>query len=159
MPSSYPAKNIFDVYEACHPETPLKPGDPRYVDLREVRGGRNLARVIHRRIRSTKHPSYHQHLITGHRGCGKSTELRQIKGELEDKGLFCVYFDVEDVLDVNDVEYLDVLLAIARVVYEELKEARITLPEQPLRALDDWFAEVILTEALMRAAFPDGGAA
>jgi hypothetical protein len=117
----YPAENILEVYQACHPETPLEPDDPRYVDLREVRGGRNLARVVYRRIASTEHPDYHQHLITGHRGCGKSTELRQIKGALEDQNLFCVYFDVEEILDVQDIEYLDVLLvATARVVHERL---------------------------------------
>lgn len=143
---SYPATNILDVYQACHPETPLEPGDPRYVDLREVRGGRNLARAIYRRIASTQPSEYHQHLITGHRGCGKSTELKQIKGTLEDENLFCVYFDVEEVLDVQDLEYLDVLLAIARVVSEALWEEEMDLPEKLLTRLDDWFADIVFTK-------------
>jgi ABC-type iron transport system FetAB ATPase subunit len=138
---TYPATDILDVYQACHPETPLEPGDPRYVDLREVRGGRNLARVIYRRIASTEPSDYHQHLITGHRGCGKSTELKQIKGALEDEDLFCVYFDVEEVLDVQDLKYLDVLLAVARVVArvvgERLDDEGMELPEELLTHLDD----------------------
>jgi len=143
---SYPVRNILDVYQACHPETPLERGDPRYVDLREVRGGRNLARIIYRRIASTEHPDYHQHLITGHRGCGKSTELKQIKGALEDENLFCVYFDVEEVLDVQNLEYLDVLLAIARIVSERMREEEIELPEELVTRLDDWFADIVFTE-------------
>jgi energy-coupling factor transporter ATP-binding protein EcfA2 len=141
-----PATNILDVYQACHPEAPLEPEDPRYVDLREVRGGRNLARIIYRRIASTGSSNYHQHLITGHRGCGKSTELRQIKGALEEENLFCVYFDVEEVLDVQDIEYLDVLLAIARVVSERLYEEAMALPEDLLTHLDDWFADIVFTK-------------
>lgn len=143
---SRPATTILDVYSTCHPERPLEPGDPRYVDLREVRGGEHLAANISRRIRTTDHPNYHQHLITGHRGCGKSTELKHIQGHLEDNELFCVYFDAEDMLDVNDIEYLDVLLTIARVVHERLEEEGISLPEEQLQHLDDWFADVILTE-------------
>lgn len=101
----------------------------RYVDLREVRGGQYLARIIHRRIATTEEGTYHHHLITGHRGCGKTTELKQIKGTLEDKNYFCVYFDVEEILDVQDLEYLDVLLAIAQVVDERLHEEGIQLSE------------------------------
>jgi energy-coupling factor transporter ATP-binding protein EcfA2 len=145
MPPFTPATTLLDVYEACHPEKPLEPGDPRYVDLREVRGGLHFARIIYRRIRSTEHPEYHQHLLTGHRGCGKSTELRQIRGALQAKNLFCVYFDVEDVLDVNDLEYLDVLLAIARAVHERLHAEQIPFPDDALAPLTDWFAEVVLT--------------
>lgn len=157
---SYPATNILDVYSTCHPERPLAPGDRRYVDLREVRGGEHLAANIYRRIRATDHPDYHQHLIIGHRGCGKSTELKQIQGYLEEQDLFCVYFDAENMLDVNDIEYLDVLLTIARVVHERLEEAGIHLPDDKLRHLDDWFADVILTrteyesyEAALRTEF------
>lgn len=146
MPDVEPATNILDVYRTCNPETPLEPGDPRYVDLREVRGGLNLARIIHRRIATTDTSEYHHHLITGHRGCGKTTELKQIKGELEKKGYLCVYFDVEEILDVQDLEYLDVLLAIAQVVDQRLHEEEIELPKELLAKLDDWFGDIVFTD-------------
>lgn len=143
---SYPAKDIFNAYHACDPKDSLEKGDPRYVDLREVRSGRNLAQAIHRRIKATQHPKYHQHLITGHKGCGKSTELRQIKGDLQENGLFCVYLNIEKILDVHDLEYLDVLLEIARVVNERLREEEIELPDELLTRLDDWFADIVFTK-------------
>lgn len=143
---SYPAKNIFDAYQACDPKESLEAGDPRYVDLRDVRTGRNLAEAIHRRIEATQHPKYHQHLITGHTGCGKSTELKQIKGDLQEDGLFCVYLNIEEILDLRDLEYLDVLLEIARVVNERLREEDIELPDQLLTRLDDWFADIVFTK-------------
>jgi len=146
MPDFEPATNLLDVYRTCNPERPLEPGDVRYVDLREVRGGQYLARIIHRRIATTEEGTYHHHLITGHRGCGKTTELKQIKGTLEDKNYFCVYFDVEEILDVQDLEYLDVLLAIAQVVDERLHEEGIQLPEALLTKLDDWFADIVFAD-------------
>lgn len=150
MPVHQPAATILDVYRTCNPETPLEPGDPRYVDLRDVRGGRNLARIIHRRIATTEESAYHHHLITGHRGCGKTTELKQIKGSLEEKGYFVVYFDVEEILDVQDLEYLDVLLALAQAVDQRLHEEGIELPIKLLTQLDDWFADIVFTDETYR---------
>jgi hypothetical protein len=30
----YPVDNLDDAYNACHPDKPLKIGDPRYLDLK-----------------------------------------------------------------------------------------------------------------------------
>ena len=37
-------------YTAVNPDLPLKPGDPRWVDLNPVRGGDNLIELLCRRI-------------------------------------------------------------------------------------------------------------
>lgn len=77
MPAQFkPAQNIDDAYHACHPEIPLEAGDSRYVDLTAVRGNQNLAAMIAKRVRRTPAPEFHKQLVTGHRGCGKSTELK-----------------------------------------------------------------------------------
>ena len=91
------ARTVDEAYHACHPEIPLEAGDPRYVDLTEVRGSFNLVEVFANRIKRTPSPTFHKQLITGHRGCGKSTELKQLKARLEKLGFFVVYIDVEDV--------------------------------------------------------------
>lgn len=61
-------------------------------------------------------------LYTGHRGVGKSTELKRLKAHLEAKGCFVVYFaaDQEDI-DPEDAQYTDILLACTRHILEELK--------------------------------------
>jgi hypothetical protein len=151
MPANFqPAKNIDDAYHACHPEIPLEPDDSRYVDLTTVHGGQDLATIIARRIRRTPPPEFHKQLITGHRGCGKSTELKQLQAKLRQENFFAVYFDVGNVLDLGDLNYLDVLVAIARAVAETLREAKLKIPQALLENLDKWFAERLLTEEQKR---------
>lgn len=94
---SYPIASVDEAYNACHPEIPLERGDPRYVDLTPVRGEFNLAETVARRIRRAPATVSHKQLITGHRGCGKSTELKQLQAQLREEGFFVVYLDIEDV--------------------------------------------------------------
>lgn len=144
--AAYPVTTVDDAYQACHPEIPLEPGDGRYVDLTPVRGGFGVATVVSDRIRRTRPPLFHQQLLTGHRGSGKSTELKQLQASLRQDGYFAVYADVEEVLDLGDISYLDVLLVVARAIDQELREQGIALSKRLLEDLDRWFAEIILTE-------------
>ena len=144
------ARTVDETYHACHPEIPLEAGDPRYVDLTDVRGGFNLAKVLAKRIKRTPPPIFHKQLITGHRGCGKSTELKQLKARLEKLGFFVVYIDVEDVLDLGEIEYLDVLVSIAKGVYEQAEKHKLDVSSALVEDLDRWFADKILTEEQRR---------
>ena len=140
------ARTVDEAYHACHPEIPLEADDFRYVDLTEARGGFDLAEVFSRRIRRTPSPTFHKQLVTGHRGCGKSTELKQLKASLEKLGFFVVYIDVEDVLDLGEIEYLDVLVSIAKGVYEKANDCGLDVHRKLVEELDKWFAEKVLTE-------------
>jgi hypothetical protein len=84
--------------------------------------------------------------VTGHRGCGKSTELRQLQARLREDGFFAIYLDVEDVLDLGEITYQDVLVAIAKEVERDLRENKIKINRRLLEELDLWFAEKVLTE-------------
>ncbi len=137
---------VDEAYDVCHPEVPLEADDPRYVDLHHTRGGINLAQTVANRIRRTRSPHFHQQLITGHRGDGKSTELKRLAASLQEQKFFAVYLDVEEVLDLADIQHLDILLSIARTVHEALREGKIDLSAQLLKNLDEWFAERVLTE-------------
>jgi hypothetical protein len=111
---------ITDIYNAFDPFRPLEPGDPVYVDCHEVRGDENVCRELGKKITRSHQPTCQ--LYTGHRGVGKSTELKRLKAHLEDKGCFVVYFaaDQEDI-DPEDAQYTDILLACTRHILEELK--------------------------------------
>jgi len=142
----YPVSTVDDAYKVCNPEQPLKDlNDPRYVDLTEVRGIRNVARTIAKRIVRTA-PEFHQQLVTGHRGCGKSTELYRLKAQLESDKFFTIYMDVEEMLDLGEVSYLDILLGIARATEEQLRDNGFTLNKEMLEELSDWFAEKVLIQ-------------
>ena len=100
-------KTVEEAYNLVNPDVPLERGeaDPRYVDLNAVRGGDDFAALIARHIllsdRSSS-PAFTKLLFSGHRGCGKTTELFRLKRKLEEEGYFVVYFDVEQELDIAD---------------------------------------------------------
>lgn len=145
---------VDDAYNAVNPDVPLYEGeaDPRYVDLTAVRGSDDLAALIARRIRRSDRslsPAFVKLLFTGHRGCGKTTELFRLKRKLEAQGYFVVYFDVEEELDVADVSYLDVLVTLAQETERQLRESEVMAVELNPELLENiarWFGETIITE-------------
>jgi hypothetical protein len=143
-----PATNLDDVYRACDPDHPLGAEDERYVDLSDVRGTKVIATTIARRIERSEQGQYYQQLFTGHRGSGKSTELFRLKKELETRKFFAIYIDVEELLDLADLDYLDVLLSIIKQTEETLRKENIILNEELLQAISDWFAEKIIEDAV-----------
>jgi len=139
-------RTVAAAYGAVTPSVPLEPGDPRYVDLNSARGNESLPALITRRIQRTPAPAWHCQLVTGHRGSGKSTELKCLQALLEQAGLFTVYLDVEQTLDLADVEYLDVLVAVARALDETARARKLRISPKLIESIGDWFAETVLTE-------------
>lgn len=147
---TYPVRTVDEAYHACHPDLALEAGDPRYVPLTPVRGGFDLAVTITHNIRRTPSGFFHQQLVTGHRGCGKSTELKQLQARLREEGFFAVYVDAETILDLGDLTYLDVLVALTQELEEALRGEKIAISRRLRQDLDAWFADVILTEEQRR---------
>ncbi|EDX72077.1 hypothetical protein MC7420_7557 [Coleofasciculus chthonoplastes PCC 7420] len=73
--------DIAQFYQACNP-SPLKFANPQdqkyYIDFSSVRGG-NTIKEIGRTITRLSPNKPTCQLFTGHIGCGKSTELQQLK--------------------------------------------------------------------------------
>jgi hypothetical protein len=131
----YPVSTVDEACKVCNPDQPLKDKeDPRYVDLTEVRDTKNFARTIANRIERTS-PDFHQQLVTGHRGCGKSTEFFRLKAQLEQDKFFTIYMEVEEMLDLGEVNYLDILVGIARITEEQLREKGFAISSS---LLDAW---------------------
>jgi hypothetical protein len=141
----YPVSTIGEAYIACNPDEALeKMNDTRYVDLSEVRG-KNFARIIARQIERTS-PAFHQQLVTGHRGCGKSTELYRLAAQLKKDKFFTIYLDVEKMLDLGEVNYLDILVAMARAIEQQVRENNFAINPQLLEEIYHWFADKVLTQ-------------
>lgn len=128
------AKDIQRFYQQCDPATALGPGDERYVPFQGVRGAVHLMAQLTNAIRWSNMP--HHLLFTGHRGGGKSTELLRLQHDLEhppegiDK-FFVIYFEVDrEDIDVNDVDFPDILLAIIRQVGKALRQ-RMSIDLRP----------------------------
>ena len=107
------------------------PADERdlYVDLDQVRGNVDAVPRLENTIRRAKGMPTCQ-VLAGHKGSGKSTELLRLKQKLETgpNPFFVVYFEGDSELDLNDVDFLDVLVVVVKQIAAQLKErAGITL--------------------------------
>lgn len=80
-------------------------------------------------------------LFTGHRGCGKSTELRLLERNWE-KQYFVVYLETDEVTDINDVSYTDLYLLVAQYVEYALRKADIRLDRKITQDIEQWFADI-----------------
>lgn len=110
-------RKLYNVFDPL----PLPAGDPAYVDCNDVRGEGDILIDIGKDILLSSDKTCQ--LYSGHRGAGKSTELLRLQKDLDDKGLFVVYFaaDEQDI-EPQDVEYSDILLACTRRILEALKD-------------------------------------
>lgn len=115
---------IEKVYQAFDPG-PLggdADSDKLYVDLDDVRGCADVVNRLANKIRLSKTPTCQ--VLAGHRGSGKSTELRRLQHQLETASTryFVVFCESDQDIDRNDVDFLEVLIAIMRQMSKRLRE-------------------------------------
>lgn len=112
------------VYNACDPNKPAT--EEFYLDCSAARGSSALTQRFLAHLRYANGPCCF--LFSGHIGCGKSSELAELRRVLErsqpsppNARYFPVLLDANDYLDVYDVEPFDVLLAIATEIAAALR--------------------------------------
>jgi hypothetical protein len=78
--------------------------------------------------------------FSGHRGCGKSTELLHILSHADiQKKFWPINFSIRD---ETDLDYRDVLLAIGSRMYRTYTRTGGDIPEQLLKQLNSWKGKV-----------------
>src|SRR6185503_3270623 len=81
--------------------------------------------------------------FSGHRGCGKSTELLHIMGNAEiQKKYWPINFSIREETDIIDIDFRDVLLALGGRLYREYRKNGGDLSEKLLKELDGWKGRV-----------------
>ena len=84
-------------------------------------------------------------LYGGHRGCGKSTELRRLQRQLHDpKRFYVLFIDAEVELSIHNLRYIDVLLSVAKKLFEQLERDQIEVDKVFLEQIEEWFDTRIL---------------
>lgn len=141
------AKTLKDTFNAVNPVYPLESDDKRYVDCTAVRGNEDVVEQLFRTIDWSSDPAsttpFTSQLFTGHRGCGKSTELRRLQQRLHDANYSVIYIEADNFIDIEDTTYTDVLLAIASQIFHGFEQAKVTLPDIVLKDVYDWLAEIV----------------
>ena len=149
--------SLWDVNRTLQFDEPLDGDhDPRWVDTEAARGEyshRPLYRTlgVSQGVLMGMPPDRGYYLFCGHRGCGKSTELRRIRNNLHhDDRYYVVFSDATKELDVNNLRYQDVLLHLAGRLASQLSDDGIPVDAADLQRLQDWSAQRVETRAQTR---------
>ena len=142
------ATTIWELGEKLSFDEPLTASDERFVNTESARGDfsfNGLLRNYGVDLNSTDMkfvPNDCYSLFCGHRGCGKSTELRRLEAILNrPERYFVLFLDVLQELDINNLSYTDVLMALAKALVERLAKADIKIDDIHLTNLMKWFDE------------------
>ena len=148
-----PPDSLWEVNRRLQLDEPLEgPDDARWVDTGVARGEyshRPLYRVLgvketadasHRELKAAPDRGYY--LFCGHRGCGKSTELRRIRQDLHRSSLYYVVLaDAARNLDPNNLRYQDILLHLAAALTRQLQDDEVDINPAYVQRLEQWFAD------------------
>ena len=155
--------NLKTFYRATSPKKTLNIQVPEqaqmYVDFTAVRGGETISTI--RKEVNFSGDDWKSILFSGHIGCGKTTELLKLKDQLEQDDWLVIYLQSDSYLEINDVDIVDVLMAIATGIIEGLEKANLQLQPQGMKKLlqDVWKifnAEVEVTGGKLNMETPLG---
>jgi energy-coupling factor transporter ATP-binding protein EcfA2 len=156
--------SIWDAKNRLTFNEPLRPDDELsqrlFVDTSRARGDFSLKR-LHRELNVDNQgiahtaptaPQKQYILFTGHRGCGKSTELLRTAAFLHHPDrYYVIHLDCLEKLDINNLKYSDVLLALAAALLERLEqEEGIIIDQVFLTRLENWFKERVEVHTALR---------
>jgi len=135
------ATTLKTAFRACDVGPLRRPDMERYyVDLSAVRNTEAIEGVS-ARLDFLEPAEFSSILFTGHRGCGKSTELRRIQHRW-DAEYRVIYLEADAELDINDAEYTDLYLIIIKKVADELYKLGAKFDTQLLHNFESWFKQI-----------------
>jgi ribosomal protein S13 len=123
-------------------DLPLKPNkngtpNPFYID----RPGNPIAELVDALMAPFFRPP--KFFFSGHRGCGKSTELLHLLSNTQlQKKYWPLNFSIREETDIIDIDFRDVLLAIGGRLFREYRKRGGELPDQLLKELNSWRGKV-----------------
>ena len=145
--SSQTAQSFWDIPDNLKYDEPIDEKSPLFVDTAVARGNFTFNRLYKSLFLDPASLSFKgslpyrvYQLLLGHRGCGKSTELRRLSHTLHHpERFFVVFLDVPSVLDINNLIYADILLALAAALLDKLASESIELRDENIEQLLAWF--------------------
>jgi hypothetical protein len=149
-----PPSHLLEVLQKIEYEEALSDQDPRYVDSQEARGSEKTFTRLARKfgwdpVSDVFFAPYEKHILFfGHIGIGKTTELRRYALQLNaSRRFYVVEVDVLAKLDRNNLQYTEVLMAMAETLLERLHADGFVLGAEALEPLQRWFGNMVETQA------------
>ena len=139
------AENIREIYHLFNPDEVLLNDDLEkyYVEIEQ--NEINIKDLQNRLELGLETREPIKLLFTGHRGSGKSTALNKLVSNLDSR-FFIVHYNVFDLLDYNDVYYIDVLFSILTKMLEKAENDKIDLDKKLLERVNNWGSSILKSE-------------
>ncbi len=145
------ATTLENAWSRFDPQTPLPVGSPFYVTREDNPLGRLIRGLL--LVRSGP-PKY---FFAGHRGCGKSTELNRLVVDPRIKKQYWpVKFSVRDQCDFNDLDAVEVLLAIGAQIFHQYTHGGGKIKDDLLAELEGWKGRTVERLRQKGATFESG---
>lgn len=152
----YKATRLAEINNAVRFDVPVGPDHPFFTEFAGVRYEFD-EKVIYRELDiDAKTFEFNQGVnrankslifLAGMRGSGKTTELNKIVAKLEGRNaffpVFCQMDDAANGLDMNDTEYMDILIFQIERLMATLQERKVDVKVDVLDDLQSWFREKV----------------
>lgn len=87
-------------------------------------------------------------LLTGHRGVGKSSALTYLSKQLsESNKLWVVHFSILDDLDLNDLDYVDIMVLMVAKILEQCRDKKLDLGNAIQKRLEIWSSAIEIVKS------------
>jgi hypothetical protein len=139
MPEEFIVADDLDLaWSNFDPFYPLPAGCPFHVE----REGKPLNRLIRALLHTHRQPP--KYFFSGHRGCGKSTELNRLAADEEIRQkFFVVKYSVKEVCDVENLNYVDVLFSIGAQLFLQYVDSGRELRPELMADLEVWKSSIV----------------
>ena len=144
------ADNLDEIINAFEPEA-LDGKDPlfdKYYHAKTMpsRMGNATASPLRNLERRCLTPATRNaHLLVGHRGCGKSTELNHLRKGFEEQKHPVTVIDCQTELAIMALSHWDMMLVISDALCKIAKNRNCPLPDSLLEKLERFFTEIEVT--------------
>jgi hypothetical protein len=139
MPEEFVVADDLDLaWSNFDPFYPLPAGCLFYTE----REGKPLNRLIRALLRTHRQPP--KYFFSGHRGCGKSTELNRLAADEEIRQkFFVVKYSVKEVCDVENLNYVDVLFSVGAQLFLQYVDSGRELRPELMGDIEAWKSSIV----------------
>lgn len=147
------ATRMDEIDAAVNKFEPVTPNDAFYVDFKNLRGEfqeRDVMRILNvtkpdGQYRFNYHPNHSNKtllFLAGMRGSGKTSELAKYAQLLHSPDcFFVVTCNVDEELDMDNVQYMDILVFQLEKLLQKAAEVDLSLNDAILDSMNEWFQE------------------
>ena len=131
----------LSVFQLCALET-ADDFDQFYVEAAEARNADEYDRTKKTMvaIKASKSPCHI--LFSGHKGCGKSTELYRLYNMFKNDGYLVAIGRCDSNLNMNTMEYTDLILFILETLFKCAQENDLAIDESILKSIESYWNKI-----------------